>query len=167
MKRRTGLLAGLLLVFAVNCTALGGKSSLKLETMELRIEKAGGSGAPVPIRAEIARSDDERARGLMNRKTLPDGEGMLFVFDRDQILSFWMKDTLIPLSIAYISSDGRILEIHDMIPRDLSPIRSSRSLRYALEVPQGWFSRIGAAVGDRLVSGDGSPLRFPLSSPEH
>jgi uncharacterized membrane protein (UPF0127 family) len=129
--------------------------------MELCIEKAGEPGAPVSIRAEIARTDDERARGLMNRKELPDGEGMLFVFDRDQILSFWMKDTLIPLSIAYISSDGRILEIHDMKPRDLSPIRSNRSLRYALEVPQGWFSRTGIALGDRVLSGDGSLLPGP------
>jgi uncharacterized membrane protein (UPF0127 family) len=132
-----------------------------LEITELRIEKAGESGTPVPLRAEIARTDAERAQGLMHRKNLPDGEGMLFVFDRDQILSFWMKDTLIPLSIAYISSDGRILEIHDMRPQDLSPIRSARSLRYALEVPQGWFSRIGAALGDRVLSGDGSPLPGP------
>jgi uncharacterized membrane protein (UPF0127 family) len=165
MKRRTGLLVWVLLAFSMNCTAQrgaqGGAAPLKLEITELRIEKAGESGDPVSIRAEIARTDAERARGLMYRKKLPDGEGMLFVFDRDQILSFWMKDTLIPLSIAYISSDGRILEIHDMKPQDLSPIRSARSLRYALEVPQGWFSRIGVSLGDRVVSGDGSPLPGP------
>jgi uncharacterized membrane protein (UPF0127 family) len=161
MKRRAVFLLWGLFAFGVKGAALGGKASSALETRDLRIEKAGGSGAPARIRAEIARTDDERARGLMYREKLEDGEGMLFVFERDQLLSFWMKDTLIPLSIAYISSGGRILEIHDMIPRDLSPVRSSRSARYALEVPQGWFRRAGAEVGDRLVSGDGGPLPGP------
>jgi uncharacterized membrane protein (UPF0127 family) len=159
MKWRAGFLIWSFFAFGMNCTALGGKSPSGLEVRELRIEKAGGSGTAV--RAEIARTDDERSRGLMHRKKLPDGEGMLFVFERDQILSFWMKNTLIPLSIAYISSDGRILEIHDMIPGDLSPVRSGRSARYALEVPQGWFGRAGTSVGDRLLSGDGAPLPAP------
>jgi uncharacterized membrane protein (UPF0127 family) len=61
-----------------------------------------------------------------------------------------MKDTLIPLSIAFITHDGRILEIRDMRPGDLTPIRSSRSVRYALEVPQGWFGRMGIKPGDRV-----------------
>ena len=74
--------------------------------------------------------------------------------DRDEMMSFWMKNTLVPLSIAYIAQDGRILEIHDMQPEDLTPVRSSRSARYALEVPQGWYDRAGIAPGDRLdVSG--------------
>jgi uncharacterized membrane protein (UPF0127 family) len=84
----------------------------------------------------------------MNRKSLADGRGMLFIFDRDQILPFWMKNTLIPLSIAFISADGRILEIRDLRPLDETTVRSSRSARYALEVPQGWFSRAGIKVGD-------------------
>jgi uncharacterized membrane protein (UPF0127 family) len=161
MKWRAGFLVWSFFAFGVNCTALGGKSPPGLEVRELRIEKAGGSGIPAAVRAEIARTNDERSQGLMYRKKLPDGEGMLFVFERDQILSFWMKNTLIPLSIAYISSDGRILEIHDMIPQDLRAVRSGRSARYALEVPRGWFGRAGASVGDRLLSGDGSPLPAP------
>ena len=103
------------------------------------------------IKAEIARTDEELARGLMYRTKLPDGEGMLFIFDRDQVLSFWMKNTLIPLSIAYISSDGTIIEIRDMEPGNLDPVRSGRSVRYALEVPQGWFSRVNLGIGDRLT----------------
>jgi uncharacterized membrane protein (UPF0127 family) len=63
-------------------------------------------------------------------------------------MSFWMKNTLIPLSIAFIATDGRIIEIKDMEPLNLSPVQSSRSVRYALEVPQGWFSRAGIGVGD-------------------
>jgi uncharacterized membrane protein (UPF0127 family) len=84
----------------------------------------------------------------MYRKKLPDGEGMIFIYDRDQQMSFWMKNTLIPLSIAFIASDGRIIEIRDMQPHDLSAVKSSRSVRYALETPQGWFDRAGVKAGD-------------------
>jgi uncharacterized membrane protein (UPF0127 family) len=124
-------------------------STGSLEQRELTIEQAGGG--IVTMRAEIARSDEERQQGLMYRKSLADGRGMLFVFDRDQILGFWMKNTLIPLSIAYIRSDGSIVEIKDMLPRDENLVRSSRGVRYALEVPQGWFGRAGIKAGDRLL----------------
>jgi len=106
--------------------------------------------APVKITVEIARTEQERAQGLMYRKKLPDGEGMIFIFERDEQLSFWMKNTVIPLSIAFIASDGRITEIKDMRPLDLSAVKSSRSVRYALETPQGWFTRAGVKVGDVL-----------------
>ena len=118
----------------------------RLRTTVLDIEKAGGD--TVSLVAELAISNEERARGLMHRPSLPDGEGMLFVFDRDQQLSFWMKNTIIPLSIAFIASDGRITEIRDMRPLDLTPVVSARSVRYALEVPQGWFERVGVGPGD-------------------
>jgi uncharacterized membrane protein (UPF0127 family) len=104
----------------------------------------------VEITVETARTDEERANGLMFRKTLPDGQGMLFLFDRDQQLSFWMKNTVIPLSIAFITSDGYIVEIKDMQPNDLNSVKSSRSVRYALEVPQGWFRRVNVKAGDRV-----------------
>jgi uncharacterized protein len=119
----------------------------KLEKRELVIEGKTGS---VTLTAEIALTPAQREQGLMYRKELKDGEGMLFVFESDQVLSFWMKNTLVPLSIAYISHDGKILEIYDMQPQNLDPVRSSRSVRYALEVPQGWFGRSGLAPGDRL-----------------
>ena len=90
--------------------------------------------------------------GLMNRNSLPDGEGMLFIFENEQFLSFWMKNTTIPLSIAFIASDGRILDIKDMRPLDESSVLSSRPAKYALEVPQGWFDRAGIRTGDRLVT---------------
>ena len=102
------------------------------------------------IMAEIALTKAQQAQGLMYRKELKDGDAMLFVFERDEILSFWMKNTYVPLSIAYIAQDGRILEIYDMEPKNESAVRSRRSARYALEVPQGWFSRAGIVPGDRL-----------------
>ena len=126
----------------------------KLAAEDLFIERRDGER--VAVRAEIARTEEELARGLMFRTALADGAGMLFVFRQDQMLSFWMENTLIPLSIAYISWNGKILEIHDMRPRDRTTIRSSRSARYALEVPQGWFDRAGITPGDVLLL---DPLR--------
>ncbi len=76
---------------------------------------------------------------------------MLFVFDRDQHLEFWMKDTRIPLSIAFLSADGRILEIVDMTPFSQKVVRSRLSSRYALELRQGEFREVGAAEGTTVV----------------
>ena len=119
----------------------------KFEKRDLSIE---GKAGKVIIKTEIARTDAQQKQGLMYRKELKDGEAMLFVYERDTILSFWMKNTLVPLSIAFISRDGKILEIYDMEPNNLAPVNSSRSARYALEVPQGWFTRAGISIGDTL-----------------
>ena len=133
------------ILFVFN-TGFAACSPQKQKTTVLSIERE--SAAAVEITVEIARTDEERSKGLMYRKQLPDGNGMLFVFDRDQQLSFWMKNTVIPLSIAFIASDGSIVEIKDMQPHDLSSVQSSRSVRYALEVPQGWFGRVNVKPGD-------------------
>jgi uncharacterized membrane protein (UPF0127 family) len=108
-------------------------------------------GGSVSVSAELAKTEEQQTQGLMNRKSLADGEGMLFVYNADTIMHFWMKNTLIDLSIAFIASDGRILEIRNMRKGDLTITTSSRSARYALEVPQGWFGRAGITSGDRLV----------------
>jgi len=138
------ILGTLLLFFTLNAGIAS--CSPQQQTAVLVIERE--NAVPVEITVELARTDEERAKGLMFRKTLPDGQGMIFIFDRDQQLSFWMKNTLIPLSIAFIASDGRIVEIKDMQPNDLTSIKSSRSVRYALEVPQGWFGRVNVKAGD-------------------
>jgi uncharacterized membrane protein (UPF0127 family) len=139
-----------------NCAAKPSKSPDIIKNFKIRelvIERS--AALPVSLRVELALTEEEQAQGLMYRQSLNDGEGMLFVFDGDKLASFWMKNTFIPLSIAYINSDGSILEIHDMRPEDLSLIRSSRSVRYALEVPQGWFGRAGIGPGDRaLINSD-------------
>lgn len=109
------------------------------------------SGNEVTVQAEIARTEDERSWGFMKRRHIPEGTGMLFVFERDQVLSFWMKNTPHPLSIAYIDSGGIIRGIYDMTPYSLSPVKSPRSVQYALEVPQGWYEKAGITAGDRLV----------------
>ncbi len=99
---------------------------------------------------EVARTDAERERGLMQRRSLGKREGMLFVYDRDEHLTFWMKNTTLPLSIAFISSDGKIQEIRDMEPLSLMTIRSRFSCRYALELNRGAFAEIGAVEGDTV-----------------
>ena len=124
-------------------------ASGRLQSVELSIERAGRQ--PVAIKAELARTAEEHTRGLMHRTKLADGEGMLFIFERERVMSFYMKNTLIPLSIAFIAADGRIIEIRDMQPHDETSVVSSRSVRYALEVPQGWFSRVEVKPGDVLA----------------
>lgn len=104
------------------------------------------------VEAEVADETDERTAGLMGRENLEDGQGMLFVFREPQAMSFWMRDTLVPLSIAYINAAGVIREIHDLQPLDETPARSAfRDLLYALEVPQGWFNRNKILPGDRIL----------------
>jgi uncharacterized protein len=109
-------------------------------------------GEEVPVRVEIADTDAEWQTGLMGRTTLEGDAGMLFVFDQEQTLSFWMKDTLIPLSIAYIDAEGRIVDIQDMQPLDDIPPQyvSAEPARYALEVNQGFFEERSVTVGDMV-----------------
>ena len=103
------------------------------------------------LKIEIVETEKARNTGLMNRKSLDEDSGMLFVFENDRILSFWMKDTHIPLSIAFISSDGVIKEIRDMTPFSLESIVSKNYVRYALEVNKGYFLEKNIVVGERLI----------------
>ena len=133
-----------LLLFFTACTA---ESPMEVQTLTLK----RADGSTVSVRAEMARTDAERSRGFMKRKRIPDGTGMLFVFAKDEVLSFWMMNTPHPLSIAYIDSSGRIRNIYDMTPFSLAPVKSTVSVRYALEVPRGWFDRVNIKVGDTLA----------------
>ncbi len=110
----------------------------------------GSEGEGVELRVELARTAGERSRGLMFREELAEDGGMLFVFPEDTEAGFWMKDTLIPLSIAFIAADGTILDIQDMEPLSEDTHRPSEEYRYALEVNQGWFRQNGFDVGDRV-----------------
>lgn len=125
------------------------KDASRLPTMELMIQR--GDGSEVKVTAEIADTEETRNRGFMEREQIPDGTGMLFVFERDQILSFWMKNTPHPLSIAYIDSTGKIRDIYHMTPFSMANWTSTVSVRYALEVPQGWFEKEGVVVGDKVL----------------
>jgi uncharacterized membrane protein (UPF0127 family) len=112
------------------------------------IDTSGGK--KVEVRVEIADGLFEQERGLMYRKSLGEDRGMLFVYRSEQRLAFWMKNTRIPLSIAYIDSKGRITDILDMKPFDDKPPHyvSAEPVQYALEVNQGFFDERGVKVGD-------------------
>jgi len=104
--------------------------------------------AGVPLFVETAQTDDQRMRGLMYRESLPRDQGMLFVFPAAQIQSFWMRNTFIPLDIAFINSDGIIVDIQHMKPVDESVLyTSSAPALYALEVNAGWFEKNGIQAG--------------------
>ncbi len=107
------------------------------------------------VRAEIARTPAERTQGLMERDTLPPGRGMLFIFEGQGIRSFWMGDTYIPLDIAFIDTDLRIVDIQTMEPLTTNSHTSRFPAMFALEVPQGWFEEHGIGVGSeaKLVFG--------------
>ncbi len=123
-------------------------SELPTETVVIR----ASGGEEVKVTAEIADDNAARLKGLMARPegSLPDDAGMLFVFGREQSLSFWMKDTLIPLSIAYIAADGRIVDTQDMEPLDETSHPSAEPAKYALEVNHGFFAERGVEVGDEV-----------------
>lgn len=126
----------------------------KLPVEILEIQKANGE--VVFVEAEIAIKEADQMQGLMHRKKVPDGTGMLFVFDKDKIAHFWMKNTPTALSIAYIDYKGEIKDILDMEALSLDTVSSSSYVRYALEVRQGWYKEKGIQVGDKV-----SPLPKP------
>ena len=139
-----------LTIFALAAlTSLLSCKTKKLPVQDVKIIRQDGS--EFIVKAEIAIKPEDRNHGFMERKNIPDGTGMLFIFERDQTLSFWMKNTPHPLSIAYIDSKGKIRNIYDMTPFSLSSIVSTVSVRYALEVPQGWYKKNGITEGDTVV----------------
>lgn len=145
-NKKLKLLAGILLGAMLASPVFAKKFNLK--KTDILIKRADGT--EISVKAELAIKPEERNFGFMERKNIPDGTGMLFVFEYDQILSFWMKNTPSPLSIAYITKDGRIKDIFDMTPFSLASIQSTGYVRYALEVPQGWFLKNGIKSGDTV-----------------
>ena len=100
--------------------------------------------------AEIATTSEQQSTGLMYRFSLRPDHGMIFVFERAEPRSFWMKNTYVPLSIAFIGSDDRIVNIADMAPQDERMHWSSGPAQYALEMRKGWFVDHGVGVGDKV-----------------
>lgn len=104
------------------------------------------------IRAEVAADSSSRSSGLMYREKLGPNEGMLFVFERPSAQCFWMRNTRIPLSIAFMEDNGNIVNIADMKPFDESSHCSAKPVRFALEMDQGWFAKRGIAAGSALIN---------------
>jgi hypothetical protein len=109
------------------------------------------------FRLEVARTEEEKARGLMHRRSLGERQGMIFVYQSDEHLSFWMKNTRIPLDLLFLSREGAVLQIEGLKPHSLKPITSERAARYALELPAGSAARLGLKTGDRVFLPAGFP----------
>lgn len=103
------------------------------------------------LRLEVASDDLSRRVGMMERKSVPENDGMIFVFHLTTIQAFWMKNTYVPLSIAFVDDNGKILQIEDMQPKDETNTLSKSPVRYAIEVNQGWFRKNGIVVGDTFA----------------
>ncbi|WP_038363649.1 DUF192 domain-containing protein [Borrelia persica] len=99
---------------------------------------------------KLAIDDVTRAKGYMGTKHINENNGMLFIFDREKNLSFWMKNTPVPLEIAYINAAGIIKEIYSLIPFSERRVNSKYKVKYALEVPKGTFSKFKIKIGDKI-----------------
>lgn len=103
------------------------------------------------ITAEVAGTPQSRQTGLMMRETLKPNHGMVFVFEDKSQHCFWMRNTLLPLSIAFIDDDGTIVNIENMTPKSEAAVCPQRPVRYALEMEQGWFGKRGVAAGRKIT----------------
>ena len=127
-----------------------------------RYELRGGERPPVEVLLEVAATPGERSRGLMFRRELPPNTGMVFLFPQDTTAAFWMKNTLVPLSIAFVAADGRVVTVREMVPCTADPCPTyapDGPYRYAVELPAGAFAAAGVEPGDMVVPLE--PERLP------
>ena len=110
------------------------------------------------IKAEVAVTPEQHQKGLMHRQSMGGNEGMLFVFDRPGTQCFWMKNTLIPLQVAFIGDDGTVINLAEMKPKSLDSHCSSRPVRFVLEMNTGWFTKRGVKPGSQIR---GEPFGSP------
>jgi uncharacterized membrane protein (UPF0127 family) len=141
----------LILLLAAGCGYLPGTGNGESGTPPAgNVRIITSDGKTVYLQAEYAVTPESQEKGLSNRQSMPENNGMIFIFPQEGQLAFWMKDTFIPLSIAFVAKDGRIVDIQDMQPQTLDYHIPPTPYMYALEVNQGWFKRHGVRVGDRL-----------------
>jgi uncharacterized membrane protein (UPF0127 family) len=186
--RRLALAAGLLLVAAgagVVAVALASAAGLGRPGDRTQGPAAGGAattttggpagtatyrllpdgGRPLTVRLEVAADPATRARGLMGRERVPPGSGMVFLYPGDVREAFWMKDTLVPLSIAFVAADGRVVSVAEMAPCRADPCPTyepAGPYRYAVELAAGAFPAAGVGAGDRVLPEDPASLPKPL-----
>jgi uncharacterized membrane protein (UPF0127 family) len=139
------LAASLTMAWALSVSAAGGCAEAESGLPTVRVQVGDDT-----VIAEVASTEAQRARGLMYRRKLGRDRGMLFVYPKARTLSFWMKNTYVPLTIAYLDADRHVVDLVDMAPRSTAAHPSSAPARYALEMQQGWFAQHGVAVGDRV-----------------
>lgn len=133
----------LLITLLLTATTATAQTPQSLKTAELRIGEH-------TLTTELALTANERSIGLMYRESMDEYQAMLFVYDDRAQRCFWMLNTLIPLTLAFLDDQGTVLQLADMAPQTTTSHCSNQPVRFALEVNQGWFKRHGVGVGDRV-----------------
>jgi uncharacterized membrane protein (UPF0127 family) len=142
MSKVPHLLSGTLLVAASFLAAA--------QEAQMDLPRAKLSAGMHQIDSQVASTPGQRSTGLMYRKTMPQHEGMLFVFEQPTKQCFWMKNTLLPLTAAFVDDDGTIVNLEDMKPQTLDAHCSAKPVRFVLEMNQGWFAKKGIKPGSKL-----------------
>lgn len=128
-----------------------GVSAWSQDSPQLNLPRIRLNAGMHQLDVQVAATPDQRATGLMYRREMPQHEGMLFVFERPAGQCFWMKNTLLPLTAAFIADDGTIVNLADMKPQTTDSHCSDKPVRYVLEMNQGWFTKRGIKAGSRLA----------------
>ena len=121
------------------------------ESPQLNLPRVKLSAGMHQIDAQVAQTPAQRQVGLMHRREMPQHEGMLFVFEQASTQCFWMKNTILPLTAAFIADDGTIVNLADMKPQTEDSHCSAKPVRFVLEMNQGWFGKKGLKAGSRLA----------------
>ena len=129
--------------------ALAG-SALAQDAPQLDLPRIKLSAGMHLINTQVAQTSEQRSTGLMFRKEMPQAEGMLFVFEQPTQQCFWMKNTLLPLTAAFVADDGTIVNLEDMKPQTTDSHCSAKPVRFVLEMNQGWFAKKGLKAGFKL-----------------
>ena len=134
----------------VSLLAFAATATWSRESPQLNLPRVTLKAGMHLIQAQVAATPEQRATGLMHRTEMPTNEGMLFVFEQPAGQCFWMKNTLLPLTAAFVADDGTIVNLADMQPQSLDSHCSAKPVRYVLEMHQGWFAKRGIGPGFRL-----------------
>jgi hypothetical protein len=134
----------------VGLASFFGQASFAQDAPQMNLPRVKLSAGMHLIDAQVAASDATRATGLMHRRDMPQTEGMLFVFEQPTVQCFWMKNTLLPLTAAFVEDDGTIVNLADMKAQTTESHCSAKPVRYVLEMNQGWFGKKGLKAGFKL-----------------
>jgi uncharacterized protein len=160
-SRKNKLIVGLIAAVMFGVTAMSLTTNLSRErkkeaAVQQTLEKLDirGPGGTHSFQVEVMRNDEQRAKGLMFRQYLPEDRGMLFDFDREQLVTMWMRNTFIPLDMVFIKADGTVHHIHERArPQDETTISSQGNVRFVLEINGGQASKLGLKAGDKVIHG--------------
>ena len=148
----------LILLLALAAVSCGDDGLPKATTFDRATVTVSAGGVSAKVTVELAATERQREQGLMLRQSMAEDAGMLFLFPTDTTVGFWMRNTYLPLDIAYIDSSGRVLEIRRAQPLDETPLAPKGPYRYTLEVNQGWFERHGFGPGANVALPAGLPI---------